>query len=102
LKSVLESFIVILLVLAGIAGLSYNAFREDGFIEEALGNIWSLETQYPLIAVPTTIAAIVLFNMWRNDTVARNRKSKLPDILLYMLMACGAYFIAQYAMNGTI
>lgn len=96
----IESFVVILLVLAGIAGFSYNAFREDGWIESALGNIWSLETQYPLIAVPVTVAAIVLFNMWRTDSVARGQRSRLPNLLLYLLMAAGAYFISQFALNG--
>jgi hypothetical protein len=100
-KSILESLIVIVLVLAGIAGLSYNAVRQDGYVDGLIGTLWQLETQYPIVAIPATVAGVVLFNVWR-DPVARGRKSRLPDLFVYVLMAFGAYYIAQFTISGTI
>jgi len=35
----LQSFGTIILVLFGIGGFSYHSFRDDGWIEAALGNL---------------------------------------------------------------
>lgn len=98
----LESFAVIGLVLAGIGGISYYMFKEDGWIESAVGNIWEVQVQYPLIAIPVTVAAIVLGIMWRDNNITRGRYTKLPDIIIYGLMAAGVYFIGYYASHGSI
>lgn len=97
----LESFVVIALVLAGIAGVSYHLFRDEGWIEMLLGNIFELHVQYPLIAIPVTIGAIILGAMWRDNRIARGEHSALPAYVLYLLMAVGAVFIGRYALYGT-
>ena len=96
-----KSILVMALVLAGIAGLSYHAFKEDGFVEETLGDIWEWQFQYPLIAIPLTVGAIILFKTWASGNMF-SRKSGLADILVYILMALGAYFIGNYFMHGTV
>lgn len=98
----LQALATFALVLAGVGGLSYHAFREDGWIETAVGNIWQLEFQYPLIAVPLTIAAIVVFKLWRDGRIVHGRTSRLTGWLIYGLMAAGAYFIGSYALHGTL
>lgn len=97
-----QSIIVIALVLAGIAGLSYHAFKDDGFVEEFLGDIWEWQFQYPLIAIPLTVGAIVLFKTWSSGNLVKGRKSRAPDLLIYLLMGFGAYYIGNYAIHGTI
>ncbi len=98
----LESFVIIALVLAGISGLSYKLLGEEGWLESMIGNIWDLDTQYSLIAIPLLIAAIILFNMWRGNRVIHSKSSKLPDIILYGLFATGVYFIGRYVLTGSI
>ncbi|MBX9812233.1 MAG: hypothetical protein K2Y16_11585 [Burkholderiales bacterium] len=98
----LESFVVVVLVLAGIAGLFYNLFRDNGWLGTVLGKIWDLETRYPLIAIPVTIGAIIMFRLWWRDKVIHGKTSRLPDFLLYALMAGGAYFIGRYAITGSL
>lgn len=97
----LQSFAVIGLVLAGIGGLSYHMFKEDGWVESALGDIWDMGVQYPLIAIPVIIGAIVFGNMWRHDRLAKGRHSKLPDLFIYVLMAAGVVFIGRLFLLGT-
>ena len=98
----LESFAIISLVLAGIGGLSYHMFKKEGWVESILGNIWEIQVQYPLIAIPVMVAAIVLGMMWRDNRLARGRLSMLPNIFIYGLMAAGVYFIGYFAITGSL
>jgi len=98
----LESFVVVALVLAGITGLSYNLLRESGWLGTALGHMWDVEIRYPMIAIPVTIAAVIMFRLWSRNKVIHGRMSRLPNLLLYVLMASGAYFIGLYAVTGAL
>lgn len=105
MKDVIEyvqSFVVIALILAGIGGLSYHLFREDGWLETLLGDVLAMQLQYPLIAIPLTIAAIWLGVMWRNKRITRGHVSRLPDAFIWALMAAGAYFIGYYLIHGSL
>jgi hypothetical protein len=96
----LESFIIVGLVLAGITGISYNLFRADGWIAVALGKLVDAEVQYPLIAIPVTLGAIVMFRLWSRDRVIHGKTSKLPNLVLYALVIAGAYYVGRYAITG--
>ncbi len=91
-----------MLVLAGIGGISFHLFRDDGWLEMIFGNIFELHVQYPLIAIPVTFAAIILIRMWRENRLAHGRLQHLPNIFIYTLMALGVYFIGYFWINGTL
>jgi len=97
-----ESFAVIVLVLFGITGFSYHSFRDNGWIEAAVGNLWDVSVQYPLIALPVIVAAIYLGKLWNQSRIAHGRTSKLPDLFIYALMASGAVFIVRWFWYGTL
>jgi hypothetical protein len=98
----LESLVAVALIMAGLAGLSFNMFREDGWVETILGNIWDLNVQYPLIAVPVTVGAIVLGLMWRENRIVRGQFGRLPTFVMLVLMAAGAYYIWSFVTSGSI
>ncbi len=105
LKAILEyveSFVTVILVLAGIGGISFHMFRDDGWLEMIFGNIFELHVQYPLIAIPVTFGAIILIRMWRENRLARGRLQHLPNIFIYTLMALGVYFIGYFWINHTL
>ena len=97
-----ESFAVIVLVLFGITGFSYHLFKDNGWIEAALGNLWDVSIQYPLIALPVIVAAVYLGKLWNQSRLAHGRTSKLPDLAIYALMASGAVFIVRYFWFGAL
>ena len=97
-----ESFAVIVLVLFGITGFSYHLFRDNGWIETAVGNIWDASVQYPLIALPVVVAAVFLGKMWNQARLTHGHTSKLPDFVIYALMAAGAIFIGRYFWYGNL
>lgn len=96
----IQSFLVILLVLAGMAGISYNAVRDGGWVETGFGKFLDAQIRYPMFAIPVTIAAIVLGVMWRRNTIIKGGHSRLPTYLLYALMLSGIYFIGRYILTG--
>ena len=98
----LQSFTTIGLILAGLAGLSYHIFRDGGWIEKGLGKIWDFGFEYPLMAIPVIVGAVIFGNLWRQDRLTKGRKSKLPDLIVYGLMGFGAYFIGHYLVTGTL
>lgn len=97
-----ESFAVIGLVLFGITGFSYHLFKDNGWIEAAVGNLWDVSVQYPLIALPVIVASVYLGKLWNQSRLAHGRTSKLPDLVIYALMASGAVFIVRYFWSGTL
>jgi hypothetical protein len=97
----IESFVVIILVLCGIGGFSYHLFRDDGWVEAILGNLWGVTVAYPLIALPVIVAAVFLGRMWNDARIAHGRATKLPDYVIYALMAAGAIFVVRYFWYGS-
>jgi len=98
----IESFATVVLVLAGIGGISYHMFRDDGWLEMLFGNIFELHIQYPLIAIPVTFGAIIMIRMWRQNLLAHGKLKQLPNIFIYTLMALGVYFIGYFWINGRL
>lgn len=96
----IQSFVTIALVLAGIGGVSYYMFRDNGWLQTALGTIWGFHLSNPMIAIPVTIAVLVIGKLWIDKQRAKGYTSKLPNVLIYVVMAAGVYFIYQFATQG--
>ena len=96
-----ESFVVIVLVLFAIGGFSYHLFRDGGWVEKVLGNLWDVSVQYPLIALPVIVAAFFLGKRWNDARITHGRASKLPDFVIYGLMVAGVVFIGRFFWLGT-
>ena len=94
------SFVTIALVLAGLGGISYHMFKENGWLGTALGKIWDVQMANPVIAIPVTLALLFLGKMWYDNNKSKGYTSKLPDILIYVVMAAGAYFIWDFFAQG--
>lgn len=97
-----NSFVTIALVLAGLGGVAYNMFKEGGWLGAILGKIWDVQMQYPLFAIPVTLAAVFLGKMWYDHNRAKGYTSKLPNFFIYVVMAAGVYFIWQFVTQGTL
>jgi hypothetical protein len=99
----MESFVVVGLVMAGLAGLSYHLLRDEGWLEMVFGSVWDFSIRYPLIAVPLVAGALVLGKMWRDDRVAHGKhSSKGGAAALYLIVAAGIYFVGHFLIKGTL
>ena len=102
LTEYMQSFTVIGLVLFGITGFSYHLFKDDGWVELLVGNLWDASVQYPLIVIPIVVAAVFLGKMWSEGRTPMGRTSKVPNAFIYALMAAGAVFIGRWFLYGTL
>lgn len=98
--AVVESLITIILVLAGVVGISYRSFRDGGWFMQGFGKVVDAYVSYPLIALAVTIA---LYFVYRAGYLnfAEGRGGKRFDLIVYGLMAAGIYFIGRYVVKGS-
>lgn len=84
------------LMLTGITGLSWEAFRDGGWGERFIGATWTATLQKPLVMLPVVIGAIFLMVMFMRGRLATGKGHPFSDALVYVLMALGVYFIYRW------
>ncbi|MBI3918195.1 MAG: hypothetical protein HY322_14460 [Betaproteobacteria bacterium] len=103
IRDFLESFVIVVLVIAGIGGLLYHTFRQAGWGAAALDKAFELYLLHPGAMIPATIVAVIIGAIWYDHRVAHGRyNKKYPTYVLYALMAAGVYFIGRYALRGSL
>jgi hypothetical protein len=95
-----QAFLTIILLLAGIGGVAWHMVKEDGWLSTGLGKLWDVQMENPVVAIPLTIAALFIGKLWYDHNRAKGRTSRLPDALIYVIMAAGVYFIYQFVSQG--
>ena len=95
------SFVTIALVLAGLGGVSYSMFKEGGWIATIFDKFVDFQFASPMIAIPVTIGAAVVGKMWYDHQIAKGHTSKMPDVLIYVIMAAGVYFLWRFFTTGS-
>lgn len=95
------SFVTIGLVLMGLGGVSYNMFREGGWLVSFVGKVWDAQLENPLIAIPVTLGVAFIGKMWYDKQVEHGKTSRLPDVLIYVIMAAGVFFLWRFFSTGS-
>ena len=104
MKQVLDyvnSIVTVTLILAGLGGVSYNLFKENGWLGLILGKWWSAQMEHPMIALPVTVAVLVIGKLWIDHNRAHGKTSKVPDVAIYVIMATGVFFLYRLVVHGT-
>ncbi len=96
-----ESLITIVLVIAGIVGIAYRSVREGGWISQGFDKATDAFSHSPLIALGVTVALFFSYRAWHNAT-ASGKGRGFFDLLIYVFMAAGTYFIAHYVVKGEV
>ncbi len=96
----LESIITVVLVFAGIIGVSYNGFKDGGWVEQGFGKVGGAYMQYPILAFALTVVGIYGIIKFRRRKITGGR-SKFFDYIIYGMMAAGIYFIGSYIVTGS-
>ena len=97
----LTSFVTIALVIAGLGGVSYNMFKEGGWLGALFNKFVDVQMDNPMLAIPVTIGAVFIGKMWYDHQVAKGKTSKMPDVLIYVIMASGVFFIYRFVTTGS-
>jgi len=87
------------LMLLGIIGIAYEAFRENGLLKQWLKSLFSSTGSL----AGAVIMALVLYLFWRWMNAAPDGKAtKRGDIPLYAMMAIGAFFLYRLITTGSL
>jgi len=86
------------LILIGIVGLSWGAFQENGWPERLLGVFWDASTRQPLLIVPIIGGALLTVSVFLRGGLTPGRGNFFSGVLIYVLMACGIYYIYLWCL----
>jgi hypothetical protein len=103
IRDFLESFVIVVLVIAGIGGILYHTFKQSGWGSAVLDKTIELYLLRPGMMIPATVVAVVVGAVWYDHRVAHGKlNKKFATYVLYALMAAGVYFIGRYALRGSL
>ena len=103
IRDFLESFVIVVLVVAGIAGILYHVFRQAGWGTVIVDKTLELYFLHPVPMISATAVAVVAGVLWQERRSATGKyNKKFATYVLYVLIAVGVYFIGRYAIRGTL
>jgi hypothetical protein len=85
------------LMIIGLIGLSVEIFRDNGWLHQLLGKLFS--SSLSLAAIPIAILVIYLVNRWLS--ASDGKASVKGDLPLYFMMAIGAFFLFNLITTGS-
>jgi hypothetical protein len=98
-----QSFVIVVLVIAGICGLLYHIFRQAGWGSMFMDKMFELYLLHPWWMIPLTVLVVIGGTIWHERRTATGRyNKKVPTYVLYALMIAGVYFIGHLAIRGTL
>lgn len=97
--SVLFALVRMALMLVGIFGITYELFRENGWLSKLLGNVFDSSANMLIAAV--VILMLWLLNRWIS-TPHKQDKVSVGDIPMYAMMAVGVYYLYHLFSTGRL
>ncbi len=92
-RSVLMAIIRMGLLLAGIAGLAIEFFKDGGLVIKAMS--WLFDSGTRMLLIPVIILVLWLMNRWISAE-GKGEVKKSGEFPMYLMMALGAFFIFKY------
>jgi len=103
IRDFLESFVIVVLVIAGIGGIFYHLFRQAGWGTVVVDRALELYFLHPTPMISVVLVALVDDVVWHESRAATGKyNKKFPTYVLYVLMAAGVFFIGRYAIRGAL
>jgi hypothetical protein len=90
------------LVAIGLIGISVQFFREKGWLKQTLATLMNSSSTTLLVAVPVLFIAFLVGKSWMNSHSTREASNKTADVMLYLMMGVGVWFIFSYITTGDI
>lgn len=97
LAKTVMSFCGILLMLAGIAGIAMEFFKENGWLKTALK--WLFESTTHMMLIPIIVFVLWLLNHWMSSNATGEQK-KSGDLPMYVMIAIGLFYVVQFISTG--
>ncbi len=98
----LGAFFVGGLIILGIGGIAYHLVRENGWFAQGLDALWRAQYQAPVTTIILIAAAIFVGRMLYTVRIGAKRENKIADLLLYIFIATGVFFLGRLILTGEI
>lgn len=92
----LWSSIFLALIVIGISGLSWDAFKDDGWVEQRIGAIWGEGFRHPIIIAPIIIGTLLAANAFLHGTLGPGKGRRSAQLLIYVFVAAGLYYCYKW------
>lgn len=101
IAEVVLSYLTFALLVIGIIGLSWEVFRDDGWLEQGLGIVLDSGIQESILATPIIIGILLASIAFLRDDLFTPGKANpvISNTILYVLVACGLYFSYQWIIS---
>lgn len=87
------------LMLAGIVGLAFELFRDNGLFSQGLSKLF--ESSTTMMLIPVIIFLMWLLNRWFSSP-NKSETKKSGDLPMYIMMAIGAYYLFKLYSTGSL
>lgn len=85
------------LMILGVGGVMLKFLMPDGWIKTMMHEIWRFNPSYILVVAIFSLIAFLLGKRWLDGF---NTKASLGDLIMYVWMALGLYFVVKLLITG--
>lgn len=96
----LASLLLFCLVVIGMVGIAFHAFRGEGWLLEGFERLSSLLLDHPSLLIPLGIVVLSSFALWRKCR-SMGLRNRFADTIAYGFVAAGIFFVYRLAAHGT-
>ncbi|MDP2830194.1 MAG: hypothetical protein Q8O37_16515 [Sulfuricellaceae bacterium] len=94
------TYLTFALIVIGIVGLTWETFKNGGWLEQGLGIVLHRDAQEPLMATPIVVGILLLVTAFmRGGLVAPGKEHPFAGTIVYVLVASGLYFSYQWIIS---
>lgn len=95
----LWSSVFLALIVIGITGLSWDAFKDDGWVERRIGDLWGDSFRHPIIIAPIVVGTIFAAYTFLHGGLAPGRSRRSAQILIYVFVTAGLYYSYKWFVS---
>lgn len=92
----------LLLVVAGLVGVSVEFFRDQGWLKRTLSSIMNASTSTLVVALPVALLVFLVGKSWLEAQGESKSTNYIADAMLYVMMLVGAWVIFKFLTEGGI
>lgn len=100
LLSVILSGGQLVLVVIGLIGISYEFFRDKGWLKQSLSTLMNTSNSTLMMVLPVGLLVFLVGKSWMSSQGERESSNVIADIMLYFMMLVGAWVIFNFVTAG--
>ena len=92
----------LVLIVIGLVGISMQVFGDQGLLSRLLRKLMAIESAMALAAIPILFVIFMVLKNWFVTTKGDEATSSYGNLLMYVMMGIGAFFIYRYLSTGSL